>query len=84
MTDQPILVVDQGGNEEPTTCIYVWIVEHGDGDEGIASVNNMPMMAGKYATAERLRPVAEQLAKAAGKPLKLVRFDAGLTLDRIG
>lgn len=82
MSDGSLIVItDPGGTSEEARSLYAWIVEHGPGNESLAAIDMMAMVAVKYQVALKLGPFAQQIATAAGKTLKLVRYDAVQTLD---
>lgn len=77
------LVIDPGGISEEVKSLYVWIAVHGDGDEGIAAVNGMPLMAAQHRVAVKLKSAVEGLARTTGKSMKLVRYDARAVLEGV-
>ncbi len=59
-----------------------------DGEEGIPAFTgfdgtHIPLIAADQLRVESLRPIAAQMAKELGKPLKLVRFDNRTEMETI-
>lgn len=60
--------------------IWAFVSVADDNDEGVAAFNatpvwTLPMVAADEERVASLRPIARQLAKLSGKPIKLVRFE---------
>lgn len=78
-----MIVVDDGGIGEEARSLFVWICEHGPGDEGIVALDGIPLMAAQYRIAATLKPRLARLARATGKSMKLVRYDAVQVLEEL-
>jgi hypothetical protein len=61
-------------------------VDRSDGDEGIMAIGQpaIPMIAADKTRLDLLRPYAEQIAKAGGFRVKLVRFTARIDVEEFG
>jgi len=69
------------------TSIHAFIAVDAQGEEGVpAFVCNgwwMPLLAADPARLASLRPVAQDIARASGKTIKLVRFDQRTELETL-
>lgn len=67
--------------------IYAFVATEDDGSEGITGFqhNNtwMPMVCADVARLESLRPIAHQIAKQTGKPIKLIHFSVRTEVETI-
>jgi AMMECR1 domain-containing protein len=65
------------------TEIWAWVVTHENGDEGIPAASGimegifLPLLGADEARVRSLEQLARAMAKAAGLPLKLMRFTQG-------
>lgn len=67
--------------------IYAFIAEEEPGDEGITAQLTpsgwMPMIGADMDRAESLREMAQKLADAGGKPIRLVKFETRSEIEVI-
>lgn len=69
-------------------AVHAFVMVGDDGDEGIPAFLTtegvmMPLIAADLVRLERLRPMAAQIGRAAGKPVTLVRFHQRQDLEVI-
>lgn len=81
MSDEKTIVIDPGGLGFAIERLWVFVSVADDGDEGVAafvapgSGTWYPMVAADEKRLEGLIRKAQDIAKATGKRLRLVRFD---------
>lgn len=66
------------------TELYAFLaVFAGDADEGVVAWNGLPLVAANKVRLEQLRAQAEEIARLAGRPVRLVRFSVREDLETI-
>lgn len=82
------MVHDPGGLGFRIQTLWAFVAVHEDGDEGLVAGmiggQWMPLIAADEARLADLRPLAEKIVAATGKPVRLVRFDTRTEVDTIG
>lgn len=68
--------------------LWAWIATEEDGTEGVAAFLGtdgmwMPMIAADRDRVESLRPMADVIAQATGRPLQLRRYDCRTDLETL-
>lgn len=67
--------------------LYAYVATDGDDDEGLPAANingaAMPLIAADQARLTSLRPYAEQVVRATGRPVRLVRFSERTVIETI-
>lgn len=71
--------------EDSTSTLYAWLSRDGQGVEGIVTVKAdyglLPLVVTDLNTALSMRNLATVAAAQRGNPVRLVRFERGITLD---
>lgn len=73
-------VIHDPGNEEGIDILYAWLSIDEYGYNGIVAhilpnLGATPLVTGKLSLAERMKPLAERVAKESGKHVGLFAFD---------
>lgn len=74
---------------KPINEYYLWVEDGDNGKEGVVacaflpSMGLAPLMARDYATAIKLRDIAERHAKASGHKVRLVRLQRERVMEEI-
>lgn len=67
--------------------IYVFVATEDDGSEGITGFKSgdtwIPMVCADTTRLESIRPIAHQIARQTGKPIKLIHFSARTEVETI-
>lgn len=68
--------------------LYAFVCTEADGGEGVAAAYIgdawMPLVAADQARVESLRPIAANISKISGVPIRLVKFSQRENLEQVG
>lgn len=74
-----------GKTPYPITTLYAWIVDDPSGKNGIIGfrmgMNDVQCASSKRHVMDKMRPEVERAARLLGLPVRLQRFDIGITID---
>jgi hypothetical protein len=82
-----IILGDQGTGHRIDTLWAFVSIDGDDDNEGVCAMRGpdgwMPLVASDEARVNSLRPLVAQMARVAGRPIKLVRFDQRTELETL-
>lgn len=77
-----VTYLDSGGTGREVVEMFAWLAGP-PGDEGIVSFDELPLVMAKRELAVSFTPYIAGLAKATGKPCRLVRYGERTVLTEI-
>jgi hypothetical protein len=65
------------------TQMWAWVTVHSETEQSITGMDGLPLVAQQETVIRKFAPMLRRLAKATGKPQRLIRFDRVTTVDQI-
>lgn len=83
------MLVHNSGNTKPVDVLFAYLSVDKDGNEGVCAAplpgfGTTPLVFGYEHVALKFIPIAEEIAKASGMQIKLVKFTKGEVVQTIG